>query len=201
MLTAACAGTTGSHDIQPGALAAVSQSKPSPRDAHAPVVDYHVHVLGPYALPIRDEGAEVTVPKEIGFLLARRAKLMGAGMREEELRDVYLKDAKVLNPILGWEGFMEDPNLITQLFNAYARVERRFVPTEVAVGGSVAYVRGRVHRGDTGKNTMTLLLGLKRNSSGEWRIAAETTANLDPPRFGRLMTAEDVVKNLDLAGI
>src|SRR5687767_4940382 len=50
-----------------------------------PLVDYHVHLLGPYALPLPDPlPPEIKLPSEINRLLVERARLFGSVESEKD---------------------------------------------------------------------------------------------------------------------
>lgn len=168
-----------------------------------PLVDYHVHLLGPYALPLPDPlPPEVEVPAEIGRLLEARAWLEGRVDSIGGLRQVFTDDAQLLNAYINPTGWMQDKYWFMRYINLSSRDDRRrYVPNAFILDGSIASVAGTVLHLEGGSHFQSFLMTLRRGPDGAWRIAAESTTPRTLPRYTRPITAERLIADLDEAGI
>ncbi|WP_420126253.1 amidohydrolase family protein [Longimicrobium sp.] len=188
-----------------GCAAAVPAAAPAPihRSDIVPLADYHVHLLGPYALPLPDPPApEVEVPAELSRLLHDRARLFGNVERIEEFGGVFTADARMLNAHVNPTGWMDDRQWFMRYINLWPKTARvRYVPSVYSAGDTHGYVAGTVVDSASGSHFQNFSLGIRRGDDGRWRIATESTTSKTPPRYTQPITAERLIADLDEAGI
>lgn len=197
---AGCAQSASPARAQAGSTAPVPATH---RSDIVPLVDYHVHLLGPYALPMPDPLApEIEVPAEVARLLGDRARLAGNVNSVADFDDVFTPDAQLLNAAINPTGWMHDREWFMRYINLATRDgRRRYVPNAFQASGSTGYVAGTVRDSASGTHFQNFLLAIRRGSDGVWRIALESTTRKTPPRYTRPITADRLIADLDEAGI
>jgi hypothetical protein len=164
-----------------------------------PVADYHVHLLGPYALPLPDPlPPEVQLPPELDSLLVARARLLGNVTSEAELAKVFTEDAQLLNAFINPTGWMRDKAWFQKYLNLWVKGQYRFVPSAYAQSGSLGHIVGTVVD-ETGEPSLNFLLGVKKGPEGMWRIAYDSTTRRTPPNYTQPITADQLIADLDEA--
>lgn len=169
-----------------------------------PLVDYHVHLLGPYALPLPDPlPPEIEVPAELRRLLSERAKLVGRVESTSDLEHVFTADARLLDAQIPPTDWMVDQHWFMRYINLGSPSWRlRYVPHAYRTGGATGYIAGIVvDDANSGYYFQNFLLAIEQKSDGRWRIAAESTTRRTPPRYTQPITAERLIVDLDEAGI
>lgn len=168
-----------------------------------PLVDYHMHLLGPYALPLPDPlPAEVDLPPQLNRLLVERANLIGNVGTEEDLKGVYTEDAQLLNSHIPPTDWMRDKHWFMRYLNLWNKKDPyRFAPNKYAISGDIGYIAGTVVYVPGKQHVSNFLLGIKKGTDGVWRIAADATTERKPPRYTKPITAEKMIGDLDEAGI
>ncbi len=101
------------------------------------VVDYHVHLLGPYALPLPDPlPPEVKLPSELDRLLVERSQLIGNIGTESDFKNVFTEDAQLLNAHIPPTDWMRDKHWFMRYLNLWSKMDRyRFAPNHYAISG------------------------------------------------------------------
>ncbi len=168
-----------------------------------PLVDYHVHLLGPYALPMPDPLApEIQVPAEVERLLRDRARLAGNVSSVADFDDVFTEDAQLLNAAINPTGWMHEREWFMRYINLATRDgRRRYVPNAYQASESTGYVAGTVRDSASGIHFQNFLLAIRKGSDGVWRIASESTTRKTPPRYTQPITADRLIADLNEAGI
>jgi ketosteroid isomerase-like protein len=167
------------------------------------VADYHIHLLGPYALPLPDPLAPaVTLPDELARLLEDRARLQGNVNSVADLTPVFTADAQLLNAYVNPTGWLHDPEWFMRYINLWQATARiRYVPNAFAVAGNAGYIAGTVQDSASNQHVENFLIGIRQGQDGRWRIAAESSTRKTAPRFSQVVTAQRLIADLDEAGI
>ncbi len=193
------------------ALSGCAHAPASPRAADAslrpaapseivPWADYHVHLLGPYALPVNPPLPEVQVPPGVRQLLQARARLFGPDRSSQPIDDVYTTDAAVLDDFIDTRWMVGEAD-IARFLTIFSRHAVRLVPSSVRIGEDAGFVAGTVVVDSTGAHGLNFVLGIARGRDGRWRIASEAMTRKDPPRYTQPITADRLIADLDRAGI
>lgn len=195
-----------------GILAAANHSEASgqttttagPRtsaDKLAPLIDYHVHLLGPYALPVELRLEPVQVAADVQALLDRRAALYGQPLTVEKLEVVYSPNALLLDDQIfkRWMGDKEEFARFFGLFEGWENM--RLVPHRVATSGNTGYIAGTIRSADGATVARNFLLALERDPVRHWKIASESTTTKAPPPYTQPITADRIIDSMDKGGI
>jgi uncharacterized protein len=168
-----------------------------------PLVDYHVHLLGPYALPLPDPlPPEIKLPSEINRLLVERARLFGSVESEKDFETVFTEDAQLLDAFVAPAHWMRDKHWFMRFLNLWSKASRlRYAPNQYNISGSTGFVAGTVVNEASGQHRYNFLLGIRRTDAGLWRIAVESTTEKTLPRYTQPITADRLIADLDEAGI
>jgi hypothetical protein len=172
------------------------------RNDIVPLVDYHVHLLGPYALPLPDPlPPEVNLPAELNRLLIDRARLVGRA-ETADFKNVSTEDAQLLDAFIPPTHWMRDKQWFVRYLNLWSKNDRfRFAPNQYEISGSTGYIAGTVIHEASGQHFWNFLLGISKGNDGIWRIAADSTTQKTPPKYARTITADRLIADLDEAGI
>lgn len=199
-LAAGCATKSGEGEArgQKSSLAAppVVQSP----TAITPLVDHHMHILGPYALPLETPPEEVVVPAALVRLLGDRAKFFLTPPADDALSSVYTSDPLVLDGFIDKRWMRRSDELVRYL-SLWKGAQARFAPYTFRLDGEAAYVAGAVVGADSGNASMNFIFGLSKGPDGRWRIASEALTEKKPPTFTEPVTADKLIAQLDQAGI
>ena len=174
------------------------------RNDIVPLVDYHVHLLGPYALPLPDPlPPEVNLPHELNRLLIDRAGIIGnADIGNADFKNVFTKDAQLLDAFIAPTHWMRDKQWFVRYLNLYSKSDRfRFAPNQYEISGSTGYIAGTVVHEVSRQHIWNFLLGIKKGDDGLWRIAVDSTTQKTPPPYTKPITADRLIADLDEAGI
>jgi predicted TIM-barrel fold metal-dependent hydrolase len=167
-----------------------------------PVADHHAHLFSP-ADAARDSDTPlpaVALPPELARLMDERAQRWN---RQGPLGELYTEDSWVLGDDGGrpiWlQGRQAGSESLSQRFARAYRV----TPVAYRIDGATGYIAGYFTRpldDGTTRYFGQVLMSLRKEADGVWRIAAET------PTFpglttGRSYTADQLVASLDAAGV
>lgn len=199
-MLAGCVASGAGDRLPPGPAL---DARPLHRSEIVPLADYHVHLLGPYALPLPDPPApEVEVPAELSRLLHDRARLFGNVGSTADLEPVFTEDAQLLNAHINPTGWMQDRQWFMRYINLWPPTARiRYVPAVYSVTGSLGYIAGTVVDSASGSHFQNFLVGIRKGADGRWRIGTESTTTRTAPRYTRPVTADHLIQDLDEAGI
>ncbi|HEX5727191.1 MAG TPA: amidohydrolase family protein [Longimicrobiaceae bacterium] len=184
---------------------------PGPREREAPAassaraqrariiprVDHHQHLVGPASVSRRPAPLPaVTLPAALDTLLRERSRLNGSA----DAGDLYTEDAQVVDlteETLPWvRGRAAAAAVVDALVEG-----RQFVPNALSLEGAVAHVAGEVLSLQSSRPGAAFSLGLRRDARGRWRIATEMLMPIPEWPFERVVTADELIDNLDEAGI
>jgi predicted TIM-barrel fold metal-dependent hydrolase len=183
-------------------ISAAASTPGQSRNDIFPVVDYHMHLIGPYALGMPEPvPPEVKLPAELERLLIERSRIIGNVAAESDLKNIFTEDAQILThiPPTPWE---RDKHWFMRYLNLWNKTVRlRFVPNHYSISGDSGYIAGTVFHQASNQHIQNFLLGIKKGADGLWRIAADSTTEKKPPQFSKPLTADGLIKDLDEAGI
>jgi hypothetical protein len=115
------------------------------RNDIVPVVDYHMHLLGPYALPLPDPlPPEVKLPAELERLLIERAQIIGNVGTVNDFKNIFTEDAQLLThiPPTPWE---RDKHWFMRYLNLWSKTDRyRFAPNHYSISAIAAISPARL---------------------------------------------------------
>jgi uncharacterized protein len=176
---------------------------PMPRREIVPTADHHVHLLGPFALPLPDPSLpEVELPPALIRLLQARAALIGNVGREEDLDGVFAPDAQLLDAYINHNGWMRDRYWFMRYINLLpASAQRRYVPNRYEVAGGAGYIAGTVLDEPSRYHVDNFMIAVREESDGTWRIVSEASTPTTPPRYRQPVIADRLIADLDEAGI
>ena len=179
-------GSSGSVESPPGS---------SERSSIVPRIDHHKHLMGPGALggDTRALLPPVAVPDDVAGLLRRLEARYddAAAIRELYTENAVLHDSRVP---AWYHGRQAVGSFVTGRFRApvtYTVVSYDGDGTRARLAGYVT--RGKAHIGH-------FHLSIEKGADGQWRVGAETLT-FPGPQEARPVTAEEVIRELDAAGI
>lgn len=162
-----------------------------------PLVDHHQHLVGPTAVQRAiDPPAVIELPAELAELLDRRNAAMGT----EEVAGLFAEDAWVLQIADGGDWWQQGLDAAAEMTRAYTS-DTHFDPTAYALGAEAAWIAGVVRSGESSDVELNFTLGLRRGADEAWRIASEQSTLIPPRAFAEPITADDLIADLDEAGI
>ncbi|HEY7770890.1 amidohydrolase family protein [Longimicrobium sp.] len=177
--------------------AAAAPSARAQRARIIPLVDHHQHIMGPASASKRPAPPPpVALPAALDSLLRERGRLSGSA----EAGALYTDDAQVVDLTEETLPWVQGREAAAALVDAM-QPNRRFVASSLSMDGSVAHVAGEVLSVSSGRAVMTFSTGLRRDARGTWRIASETLMPIPEWQFEKVITADDLIDNLDEAGI
>jgi predicted TIM-barrel fold metal-dependent hydrolase len=162
-----------------------------------PLVGAHQHLLSPAtlaSLPHAPSLPVVRLPTDLEQLLEARDRLPGS----TELGTVFTDDALLLQ--------LDDYTWAhgTSQIKAYMSLADKglkYFPNAYAVRGSAGYIAGTVRSPPNDADVQSFLFALQKGPDSKWHIAVETDANIAKPEFTKAITADELVQELDDAGI
>lgn len=169
------------------------------RTPAVPRVDYHQHLYSPAVVDLLNEplAPAVELPADLARLVAQRT---AAWNDKAKLDELFTEDSVVLSPEA--PGWVKGREAVTTLLSR--RFGRAFAMTPVSysIDGNSGTIAGFYTRGEgaAAKHFGYFFLALRKNATGDWRIAAETPMPPGPAREV-LFDAADLVKLLDGAGM
>jgi predicted TIM-barrel fold metal-dependent hydrolase len=170
-----------------------------------PLADHHTHIWSLNASTLVTEPLlpVVELPEDLKRLLQDKERFGGRDKNPSALADLYTKDALVMNPGSGttpspfWLHGERAIRFVTDSTEI-----ARLLPTAFDVDGSSGYIAGYEAAGE-GASTRYLnifLYVIKKDADGKWRIASEVFT-VDPPPVPKAITAEQLIAEMDAAGI
>jgi uncharacterized protein len=163
-----------------------------------PAADYHVHIqsleMSINLLP--PQLSAVALPAEFEQLLRDKERFGGREKNVSALRDLYTKDALVLEPRLNT--WLRGERALQYVING--TVISRLVPTAFEMSGSAGYILGVETAGTPPAPASSFMYALRKEPDGKWRVSSESFT-LDAPQIPREHTPESMVAELDDAGI
>ncbi|HEX6574150.1 MAG TPA: amidohydrolase family protein [Gemmatimonadaceae bacterium] len=174
-----------------------AETQPSSRIQIIPLVDHHQHVVGPGAVAMVSQQIplqEITLPPDLAQVVAAREKASGTTDIS-----IYTADAQILDISDAEDHWVRGSSGLKRMIEAY-EPDTPFKPTAYQVDGSSGYIAGVV--GDKADSpTMHFMFGLRKNESGEWKIAVEYATVKPKLEFPKPLTADKTIQVLDDAGI
>jgi predicted TIM-barrel fold metal-dependent hydrolase len=161
-----------------------------------PVVAAHQHLMSPAGValvPPEPPLATVQLPPELDGLLRRREAVSGA----PPTGDLFAEDAIIQELQSG--RWLRGRDKVDSFLGFIAR-GLRYVPSAYAVDGNAGWVAGTVREGTSANETLNFVLGLTKRD-GKWQIATEIFTLIPPPQYGKPILADQLVEELDDAGI
>lgn len=190
-----CAPATLSAQMNPDAAAA--QSDRARRARIIPLADHHQHIVGPATVSRRPAPPPpVALPAPLDSLLRERGRLHGTA----EAGGLYTDDAQMVDRSEETFPWVRGRDAAAAVVSSYP-TGREFVANALLVDGAVAHVAGEILNVQTRRPMATFSLGLRRDGQGRWRIATEMLTPIAEWPFERVITADDLIGNLDEAGI
>ena len=197
LASAACAPATSNVATPASASTQSTLSTPgsSARASIVPRIDHHKHLMGPGALggDTRALLPAVAVPDDVAGLLRRLEERYNdaAAIRELYTENAVLHDSRVP---AWYQGRKAVGSFVTGRFRAPVT----FTVVSYDGAGDRARLAGYVTRGEA--HIGHFHLSVEKGSDGHWRVGAETLT-FPGPQEAKPVTAEDVVRELDAAGI
>lgn len=178
---------------------AAAQTTRSAQPATAPVVDYHTHIwsLNARAITMEPLLPVIKLPDELARLLRDKEDWDNEKNRAT-LTDIYTEDALVLDALA--PTWLRGPRALKYVADSI--VIFRLLPMAYEMGDSVGYIAGTEAKveGENVEHLSNFLYVIRKGADGRWRIAADTFTPNGPP-VPRAATAEELVKELDAAGV
>ncbi len=167
----------------------------------APAVDHHQHLLSPVAAKVQGE-EEATLPAiELPEDLARLLRAREKGWNDQPaLAALYTEDSVLLDDRANnW--IRGRVPVTTNLSERFARAYR-ITPVAYGAEGALGYIACYLTRGEgvAARHFGDVLLSLRKESGGAWRIAAETP-HFPGPTVWEPLAADKLIALLDEAGI
>jgi predicted TIM-barrel fold metal-dependent hydrolase len=167
------------------------------RNQIVPLVEHHQHLVGPMLItPPPASLPAIELPAELAAVVREREKISGTSAPSE----VYSEDALVLDVSEAEDHWVRGRAAAQRMAAAYTP-DTHFIPVAYWVEGQVATIAGVVRTGDSTLDEMHFIFGLKKDGQGVWRIAVEYATNKPPLMFAEPIAAEQLIANLDDAGI
>jgi predicted TIM-barrel fold metal-dependent hydrolase len=165
------------------------------RNQIVPLVAAHQHLLGPESVPQPEPPLpEVKLPPDLQLLLDERARLSGS----TEPTNLFVENAIVLkSDEATWARGRSD----IQLYTSSMDKGLLFVPNAYGISSKTAYIAGGIRKFGAKRDDFNFLLALQKDTTDRWQIAAETDTTILPREFTKPVTADQLVQELDDAGI
>ncbi len=167
----------------------------------APRVDYHQHLLSPTtAVAWSGPGlAAVPLPPEFSRLVARRDS---AFEDSAALARLYTEDALILTEQGAVPEFQRGRGAVAARVATLFGRPYRVTPVDVRMEGAAGHIAGYLTRGeaDAPQHFGHIVLALRQEGDGAWRIAHETMSFPGPAAY-RAIPADTLIALLDQAGI
>lgn len=177
--------------------AAAAQPDRARRVHILPLVDHHQHIVGPTTVNRRPAPPPpVALPAPLDSLLRERSRLHGTA----DAGALYTQDAQVVDRSEETLPWVQGRDAAAAVVSGYP-TGRQFVASALLVDGGVAHVAGEILNVQTGRPMATFSLGLRRDAGERWRIATEMLTPIAEWPFERVITADDLIDNLDEAGV
>jgi predicted TIM-barrel fold metal-dependent hydrolase len=182
-----------------GPVVMLAQNTPNSGGGRAdivPVVAAHQHLMSPAGValvPPEPPLATIQLPSDLDALLRRRERVSGA----PPTGDLFTEDAIIQELQAGrWQRGRDK----IDTFLGFLARDLHYVPSAYAVDGAVGWIAGTVRQGTSTEETLNFVLGLKKKGSA-WQIASEIFTRIPPPQYGKPVLADQLVEELDDAGI
>jgi predicted TIM-barrel fold metal-dependent hydrolase len=165
-----------------------------------PLADHHTHIwsLAASTLVTQPLMPVVELPEDLKRLLQDKERFGGKDKNPTALADLYTKDALVLDPTS--PVWLRGEQAISYVTNS--TVINRLLPTAYEVDGSTGYIAGYevAIEGTPPEYLSNFQYIIRKGDDGKWRIASETFTLKGPP-VPKAITAEQLVKEMDAAGV
>ena len=162
-----------------------------------PLADHHQHLMSPANLAGREQPPRlptVDVPPDLDRLLLQRGAVSGSTLPN----DLFTEDAQLLRILQGdWAKGPKD----IQEYLGFVTKGLKYRPTIYHLGDSSGFVAGTVVIGEPANDVLNFVMGVRKGADGKWRIAAESATVIPAPDYPDPITADDLITNLDNAGI
>jgi predicted TIM-barrel fold metal-dependent hydrolase len=189
-------GSSNGQQLPNGLKQSISEGQAArDRNQIVPLVAAHQHLLGPASVPEPQPSLpEIKLPADLRSLLEQRSRLSGS----TEPTDLFTDDAIVLKL---QEATWARGRSAIQTYLGFTNKGVVYIPNAYGLDGAAGYIAGGVRRVGSTHDDLNFLLALQRDSSSKWHIAAETDTTIAPPEFTKPVTADELVQDLDDAGI
>lgn len=165
-----------------------------------PLVDHHTHIssVNASALTVEPLLPVTQLPEELDRLLRDKERWGGKEKNPAALTDLYTKDALVLDPVS--PSWLRGERAVNYVIRGTEM--NRLVPTAYEVNLTAGYIAGyeAVLTGTATEYVSNFFYSLRKGDDGKWRIAAELFT-LTAPAVAKAVTADQLIKDLDSAGI
>ena len=168
--------------------------------AQSPQADHHTHLRSPESAKLAADPLlpAVELPEDLARLLREREK----GWNDEAaLARLFTEDSLVLDT--HEPRWIRGRDEVTEYLAGVFAKPHKVTPIAWSIKGSAAHIAGYFTRPLEDGSTRYfghVLLSLEKGADGAWRIAAETPT-FPGPRVGTPILADQLVANLDEAGI
>ena len=162
-----------------------------------PLADHHQHVVGPAAVAWVGRQIPMT-PVKLPPDLARVIRAREAASGTTDI-GIYMPDALILDISEREDHWVKGSEGVKRMVEAY-QPDTPFIPTTYYADGAVGYIAGVVGL-KPASPTMHFMFGLRKDETGQWRIAVEYATIKPPLEFPKALTADRTVQILDDAGI
>jgi predicted TIM-barrel fold metal-dependent hydrolase len=207
-LALGCARTTSAPARAEGPAPEPAASvDPSARARIVPIAAHHQHLVGPAFLSVWHPAPmkATTLPPVLDSLLSGHRALIGAAVPADSGTSVYATDARLIHPAQVPKG----PAAIARYWSAYRNpgFVRYVLPVAYDLRGDDGRVLGIMveTRPDSttryARRLLNVLIDVQKDSSGSWRIVAESGTPILGSVNVDTITAESLVAHLDEAGI
>lgn len=165
------------------------------RNQIVPLVAAHQHLLGPGSVPNPEASLpQVKVPQEFALILEERQRLAGSS----EPSDLFTDNAVLLkSDEATWARGRSDIQMYIRSLDKGAT----YSANAFGMDGAAGYIAGGVRKPGANHDDMNFLLALERDANNIWHIVAETDTTIPPPEFTESVTADQLIEELDDAGI
>ncbi|HEU0015320.1 MAG TPA: amidohydrolase family protein [Longimicrobium sp.] len=161
------------------------------------MADHHQHLVGPASVSRRPASLPaVTLPVALDTLLRERSRLSGSA----DAGHLYTEDAQVVDLTEEALPWVRGRAAAAAVVDALAE-GRQYVVNSLSVDGAAAHVAGEVVSPQSSRPRAAFSMGLRRDAGGRWRIATEMLMPIPEWPFERVITADELIANLDEAGI
>lgn len=197
LAASACVQTVRTPDVSsPAPASAVSKASANP--AFAPRADHHLHLLSPAAATLRTPPllTAIELPADVSKLVRERERRW---RDQKGLAELYTDDALFFRG--GTTGWARGRDAVA----GYARwtisdTPYQLKPTTYSGDSSSGRVAGYFVEADGSDSHFGFFMLVLARTSAGWKIAAETYV-YQPPVFEKPTTAEQLVAQLDAAGL
>jgi hypothetical protein len=179
------------------ALSASAQQKPL-----TPIAEHHAHLMSAESAKMANVAPlpEIKVPEAFVDVLKRHEQ----GWNDKsKLASLFKEDVVLLNTAnTELPGWLQGKEKVAQVLSELFARPYHIMPVIYQLGNNIGMIAGYLTRGE-GKSISyigNIYLSLAKDNDGSWRIASEAPV-FPGPTVSNAITADDLIKQLDDAGI